>query len=124
MIEKLSQGVVFTGKEANVHHSYQCYSKKEVAVKIYKTMVTNFKDREKYISGEFRFRKRSKNTRTNPHKLIKVWAEKEFRNLKRLKACGIKCPDPIQIKENILVMEFIGNKRNPAKILRDVKCTN
>lgn len=43
-----------------------------------------FKDREEYISGEFRFRDKGKSKRTNPHKLIAAWAEKEIRNLKRI----------------------------------------
>ena len=120
IIEKINSDVISTGKEANVYYTRGFIDKKELAVKIYKTMVTNFKDREEYISGEFRFRKRSKNTRTNPHKLIKVWAEKEFRNLKRIQQVGIKCPEPICIKENILVMEFIGENGIAAKRLKNV----
>lgn len=119
IIQKIHSDIISTGKEANVYYT-KSLSSKELAVKIYKTMVTNFKDREEYISGEFRFRKRSKNTRTNPHKLIKVWAEKEFRNLKRIQQVGIKCPEPIVIKENILVMEFIGENGVAAKRLKDV----
>ena len=53
----------------------------EVAVKIYcMDMTTGFKDRLKYVDGEFRYR----HTPTqNSRKAIKVWAEKELRNLKR-----------------------------------------
>lgn len=53
----------------------------EVAVKIYSMdMTTGFKDRLKYVDGEFRYR----HTPTqNSRKAIKVWAEKELRNLKR-----------------------------------------
>ena len=67
-------------------------------------MILAFKDREEYISGEFRFRHRNKCTRTNPHKLIKVWAEKEFRNLKRLEQVGLRVPNPMYLKDNILLM--------------------
>lgn len=107
-----------TGKEANVYHSTSIDGIAEYAVKIYKTMMLSFKDREEYISGEFRFRRRGKQTRTNPHKLIKVWAEKEFRNLKRIRANKIYCPQPEWVKENILVMEFIGSEGQPAPMLK------
>ena len=84
------------------------------------TMV--FKDREEYISGEYRFKDKSKNKRTNAHKLIAAWAEKEIRNLKRIaKVKGIRVPKAIYLKENILVMEFIGQNKIAAKRLRDAK---
>ncbi len=51
--------------------------------------------------------------------MIKVWAEKEFRNLKRLFAAGIRVPDGIILRENVLLMEFIGDGYNPAPRLRD-----
>lgn len=37
-----------------------------------------------------------------------MWAEKEIRNLKRIYQSDIPCPNPILIKSNILMMEFIG----------------
>lgn len=57
----------------------------------------------------------------NPHKLIKVWAEKEFRNLNRLMKIDLKVPEPLLVKENILIMSFIGENGIPAKRLRDMK---
>ena len=50
-----------------------------------------------------------------------VWAEKEMRNLKRLVAAGIPCPTPVLIKNNVLVMDFIGKGGWPAPRLRDVQ---
>jgi RIO kinase 1 len=41
--------------------------------------------------------------------MVRVWAEKEMRNLKRLQAAGIRCPEPIEVRENVLVMGFIGD---------------
>lgn len=41
-------------------------------------------------------------------KLIRVWAEKEFRNLKRIRESGLKCPVPLIVKDNLVVMEFLG----------------
>jgi RIO kinase 1 len=85
----------------------------EVAIKIYKTSAMNFKDRERYLESEKRFKKFcTKNSR----KLIKLWAEKEVRNLKRLNKQNIPSPTPIYLKRNILIMSLVGN---PADRLKD-----
>lgn len=42
--------------------------------------------------------------------MVRLWAEKEMRNLKRLVAAGIRAPDPLEVRENVLVMTFIGDK--------------
>lgn len=84
-----------------------------VAIKIYKTSAMSFKDRERYLEGEKRF----KNFCTkNSRKLIKLWAEKEVRNLKRLNKNNIPSPIPIYLKRNILIMSLIGE---PASKLKD-----
>lgn len=81
--------------------------KDEYAVKIFKTSILVFKDRERYVDGEFRFR--NSRSQHNPRKMIKIWAEKEFRNLKRIYASGVvPVPKPIEIKNNVLVMEFLN----------------
>lgn len=80
-IIKEINGCLSTGKEANVYHA-RSSSGKEYAIKIYKTSILIFKDRERYVEGEFRFRKG--HCKSNPRKLIKLWAEKELRNLKRI----------------------------------------
>ena len=49
---------------------------KEYAIKIYKTSILVFKDRDKYVSGEHRWRKGY--CKSNPRKMVKVWAEKEM----------------------------------------------
>ena len=49
-------------------------------------------------------------SRHNPRKMVRVWAEKEMRNLKRLRTAGISCPEPVEVRENVLVMTFIGDK--------------
>lgn len=76
-------GCISTGKEANVYHSTTKSSNHDLAVKVYKTSILTFKDRDKYVSGEFRFRHGY--CRHNPRKMVRTWAEKEFRNLTRLK---------------------------------------
>ncbi|KAK7824197.1 serine/threonine-protein kinase rio1 [Quercus suber] len=63
-------------------------------------------DRDRYVQGDYRFRHGY--CRRNPRKMVKTWAEKEMRNLMRLKAAGIRCPTPILLRLHVLVMEFIG----------------
>ncbi|CAN0221638.1 unnamed protein product, partial [Ectocarpus fasciculatus] len=96
-----------------------CFQGKEYAIKVYKTSILVFKDRDKYVSGEYRYRHGY--CRSNPRKMVKVWAEKEMRNLKRLVAAGIPSPAPVLIKNNVLVMDFLGKAGWPAPRLRDVQ---
>ncbi|KAJ4001082.1 RIO domain-containing protein [Lentinula boryana] len=37
-----------------------------------------------------------------------------MRNLKRLVSAGIRCPDPVEVRENVLVMTFLGDKEGWA----------
>jgi RIO kinase 1 len=130
--EKLSKlyGCISTGKEANVYLAEgsmdlinrELYPEdeegnrpvKEYAVKIFKTSILIFKDRERYVSGEFRFR--NGHCKGNPRKMVKLWAEKEVRNLKRIALTNglIKVPYPFILKNNIIVMEFIGERGGKA----------
>ncbi|KAL1581269.1 Serine/threonine-protein kinase rio1 [Candida albicans] len=113
-------GCISTGKEANVYHgtSDDPDNDREYAVKIYKTSILVFKDRERYVDGEFRFRN-TKN-QSNPRKMVKVWAEKEFRNLKRIYQNGIPCPEPIELKSHVLVMEYLTKgDGQPSPKLKD-----
>ncbi|KAJ1303362.1 hypothetical protein OPQ81_011556 [Rhizoctonia solani] len=102
-------GCVSTGKEANVYHALTPSQPPDhLALKIYKTSILVFKDRDRYVTGEHRFRHGY--SKRNPRKMVRLWAEKEMRNLKRLMAAGIRCPEPIEVRENVLVMRFLGNK--------------
>lgn len=49
-------GCISTGKEANVYHATGVKEgiHTDFAIKIYKTSILIFKDRDKYVSGEFR----------------------------------------------------------------------
>lgn len=90
---------------------------KEFAIKIYKTSILVFKDRDKYVSGEHRWRKGY--CKSNPRKMVKVWAEKELRNYRRIHMAGIPCPTPIFLKAHILLMEFLGENGWPSPRLKD-----
>lgn len=109
-------GCISTGKEANVYHA-TTEGEGELAIKIYKTSILVFKDRERYVQGDFRFRHGY--CKHNPRKMVKTWAEKEMRNLARLKSAGILCPSPLLLRMHVLVMSFIGQDGWPAPRLKD-----
>ncbi|KAL1921100.1 uncharacterized protein VTP21DRAFT_11735 [Calcarisporiella thermophila] len=104
-------GCISTGKEANVYHAVT-EDNQHRAIKVYKTSILTFKDRDRYVTGEFRFRHGY--SRHNPRKMVKVWAEKEMRNLKRLHQAGIPCPEPLLLKMHVLLMGFLGDKNGVA----------
>ena len=108
-------GCLSTGKEANVYHAVNHTSGREFAIKIYKTSILVFKDRDRYVEGEFRFRRGY--CSSNPRKMVAMWAEKELRNLKRMEGV-ILCPEGIQVKANVL-MEFVGKDMKNAPRLKD-----
>lgn len=114
-------GCISTGKEANVYHAT---SKTGVAfaIKIYKTSILQFKDRDKYVTGEFRFRHGY--CRHNPRKMVRTWAEKEFRNLIRLQQGGVNAPKPILLRSHVLLMDFIGTDCWPSPKLKDAVLTS
>jgi len=89
----------------------------EYAIKIFKTSILVFKDRDKYVSGEHRWRKGY--CKSNPRKMVKVWAEKEMRNYRRIHAAGIRCPQPVLLKSHVLIMEFLGTDGWPSPRIRD-----
>jgi len=121
-------GCLSTGKEANVYHALSisqegtegAVSPLHRAIKVYKTSILVFKDRDKYVTGEYRFRQGY--SKSNNRAMVKVWAEKEMRNLKRIHASGIPCPEPVQLRLHVLVMGFLGDKKGiPAPRLKDVE---
>ena len=67
-------GCLSTGKEANVYYAEGRGKELEpLAIKIYKTSILVFKDRERYVSGEHRYRKGY--AKSNPRKMVTMWAE-------------------------------------------------
>lgn len=122
-------GCLSTGKEANVYHALSLPLDSESdtvkapihrAIKVYKTSILLFKDRDKYVTGEFRF-KHGYN-KNNNRAMVKVWAEKEMRNLRRIYGSGIPCPEPIYLRLHVLVMGFLGDRKGvPAPRLKDVE---
>ncbi|KAI1728382.1 RIO1 family domain-containing protein [Ditylenchus destructor] len=112
------EGCISTGKEANVYHAVT-KDGESLAVKIYKTSILTFKDRDRYVTGEFRYR--TGYCRKNPRKMVATWAEKEMRNLQRMHLAGIHVPKPTLLKSHVLVMEFIGCDGWSAPLLKNAE---
>ena len=66
-------GAISTGKEANVYHATRNNptpdQDADVAIKVYKTSILVFKDREQYISGDYRFSNGC--SKGNPRKMVR-----------------------------------------------------
>lgn len=116
-ILKEINGCVSTGKEANVYYAVSGDGS-PAALKVYKTSILVFKDRDQYVSGEFRFQRYCK---SNPRKMVRTWAEKEARNLIRLQDGGVLAPAVKLLRQHILVMEFLGEDGWPAPRLKEVR---
>ncbi len=113
-------GAISTGKEANVFKGLD-ENGNFVAVKVYRVTTSDFKKMQDYIQGDPRFKVRT----TNKRQIVNAWVNKEFRNLKRAREHGIRVPRPIIAKDNVLIMEFIGDEEgNPAPLMKDAYISN
>ncbi|XP_042299308.1 serine/threonine-protein kinase RIO3-like [Sceloporus undulatus] len=119
-------GCISTGKESVVFHAYGGSLGEdakpvpsECAIKVFKTTLNEFKNRDKYIKDDYRFKDRF--SKLNPRKIIRMWAEKEMHNLTRMQKAGIPCPEVVNLKKHVLVMSFIGQDQVPAPKLKEVK---
>jgi len=90
----------------------------DAAIKVFRTSLNEFKQREMYVRDDFRFNLRM--NRSNPRKFITLWAEKEMHNLFRLQCAGIRSPKVLLYRKHILVMQLIGKKGRPAPKLCEI----
>ena len=108
-------GVVNAGKEARIYWGKNKQGK-DLAVKVYLTASAEFrKGMLKYIEGDYRFKGVKRDTRS----MIFAWAQKEFRNLEQASRAKVRVPEPIAVKNNVLVMEFIGKDGVNAPSLKE-----
>ena len=108
-------GVVNAGKEARVYWGKNKEGN-DLAVKIYLTTSAEFrKGMFKYIEGDYRFKGIKHDTRS----MIFAWAQKEFRNLEQAFRAKVRVPKPVAVKNNVLVMEFIGQDGVNAPSLKE-----
>jgi RIO kinase 1 len=113
-------GVVSAGKESRVYWAKDSVGK-ELAVKIYLTVSAEFrKGMLPYIEGDPRFKSVKRDTRS----LIFTWARKEYRNLEQATRARVKVPKPVAVKNNVLIMEFIGKEGKSAPLLREASPAN
>ncbi|XP_005105595.1 serine/threonine-protein kinase RIO3 isoform X2 [Aplysia californica] len=117
-------GEVSQGKEAVVLKSIGGMKDDEelpghIILKVYKTTMLDFHTRAKYVYGDHVLSK-DKLKKQNPRKIIKLWAEKEFLNLKRMQRHSLPCPTPLTLKKNVLVMSCVGGEV-PAPKLKEVR---
>lgn len=105
---------IATGKEGNVFRA-NTVKGEHLAVKIYRVSNSTFKNIQKYIVGDKRFKGVGRNHRRG----IYLWAQKEYRNLERMSKAGMSVPKPVTFSKNVVVMEYIGTHEVPARHLKD-----
>jgi len=115
-VRKMS-GIVNSGKESRIYHGVGV-NKQELALKIYLVVSAEFKKGMlMYIQGDPRFRRVKRDTKS----LIYAWALKEYKNLQKAYRSGVRVPKPIAVRNNVLIMEFIGKNGVSAPLLREVQ---
>ena len=108
-------GVVKAGKESRVYWGKDKEGK-ELAIKIYLIVSSEFrKGMLRYIEGDPRFQGVRHDTRS----LIFAWAQKEFKNLELATRARVRVPRPIAVKNNVLIMEFIGENGESAPSFKE-----
>ncbi len=108
--------VISTGKEAYVFRAKDKAGNFR-AVKIYKTITSDFHNMNQYLEGDKRF----KNIPKEKKEIVKEWTKKEFKNLEKLSKANCCVPFPIGFKNNVLIMEFIGETGNASKTLKEIR---
>jgi len=106
------QSPILIGKEANVFSAKK--GNDNIIVKIYRLEACDFNKMYDYIKEDPRYL----NLKGKKRKIIFSWVQREFRNLMKAREAGVKVPKPITFINNILVMEYIGDK-DPARQLKD-----
>ena len=108
------KGPLASGKESKVYLALDANRQNFLSVKIYLTVSAEFRKRLQYIAGDPRF----SSTKRGSRNLISIWAKKEFKNLQTAYENGVRVPAPLKVRQNVLVMEFIGDDAGvPCPIL-------
>jgi len=113
-------GVVKAGKESRVYWGKDGRGN-ELAIKIYLTLSAEFrKGILRYIEGDPRF----KGVRRDTRSLIFAWAQKEFKNLELATTAKVRVPKPVAVKNNVLIMEFVGENGVSAPSMKELPPKN
>ena len=101
------------GKEANIYLAKKT-SGELVLLKIYRLENCDFNKMYSYIAQDPRY----DSLKGNRRRIIFEWTKREYRNLQKAREC-IKVPTPHAFRNNIIVMEYIGDEKGPAIQLKD-----
>jgi len=91
------------GKESNVFTAEK--GDALVIVKVYRINTCDFNRMYEYISADPRFIE----LKSQKRKIIFAWTQREYRNLLLARDAGLHVPKVHQFKNNVLVMDFIGD---------------
>ena len=108
---------VSVGKEANVFTAIT-KDRERIIAKIYRLENCNFSKMREYLVTDPRYVSTTKNSRM----IIFTWVQREYRNLMIAREV-IKVPRPIAFKDNVILMEFIGDT-DPAPELKGRSAEN
>ncbi len=111
-------GPISTGKEANVYTALA--GEETVAVKVYRINASDFREMGAYLEGDPRFERLGSDKKS----VVMAWVRKEFANLGRARAAGVRVPEPLAVERNVLVMEYLGTEDGRAKRLGEVHLEN
>ncbi len=111
---------ISTGKEAMVFRATSYDGKTFYAVKAFKYETSAFVHMADYIEGDPRFRLASRNQRD----IVREWTRKEFANLRLADKAKAPAPKPIAFKNNVVIMEFLGQEGVPYAHLQDTILEN
>lgn len=107
-------GAISTGKEADVFHALRW--EEELAVKVYRTATSAFKEMREHLLTDPRIDKIGRNRRD----VVYEWTGREYANLLKAES-HVRVPGPVARKKNVLVMEFIGEDEMRAPSLREME---
>lgn len=107
-------GAVKAGKESCV---FRALDKRGdyLAVKVYRIAASDFKRMYRYLASDPRFRSVGKDRR----RIIHLWATREFKNLQRAEEAGVPAPRPVDVENNVLAMEFVGEGGIPYPRMKE-----
>jgi RIO kinase 1 len=105
------KSAIALGKEANIFTAEK-NDGSLIIVKIYRLEGCNFNKMFDYIKQDPRY----ENLSDKKREIIFSWTQREFRNLLKAREV-IRVPTPFKVKDNIILMELIGDNE-PAPELR------
>ncbi|MBW2966301.1 serine protein kinase RIO [Candidatus Woesearchaeota archaeon] len=101
---------VSIGKESNIFSAKKGNDK--IIIKIYRLETCDFNRMYDYIKYDPRY----VNLKSQKRKIVFAWTQREYRNLMKAREAGVNVPRPIAFLNNILCLEFIGNKEAAPKL--------